>query len=201
LWLFAIPILAIFLLLDGRRMADAIMQSVGPGGERTLTARVLERVDTMLARYIRAQLALAGLSFVFYTVSLQVLGFPYAVALGFLGGALEFLPTIGWIIAAAVMLPIGFVTHAHWITMAALLVVWRLVQGYVNSPRIMGESLQLQPLTILVALMVGGEVGGFPGLYIPIPAVAVRRMVWLEYFSSRPSPIGRSGQPLMQTKG
>jgi len=201
LWLLAVPILAIFLLLDGRRMADAIMQSADPGGERTLTARILPRVDTMLAKYIRAQLALAGLSFVFYTVALQVLGFPYAVALGFLGGALEFLPAIGWIISAAVMLPIGFLTHAHWITMAALLVMWRVVQGYVNSPRIMGNSLQLQPLTVLVALMVGGQVGGIPGLYISIPAVAVLRIVWLEYFSSRTSPLGKSDQPLVQTKG
>jgi len=54
---------------------------------------------------------------------------------------------------------------------------------------------------VLVALMVGGQVGGIPGLYISIPAVAVLRIVWLEYFSSRTSPIGRSGQPLMQTKG
>jgi predicted PurR-regulated permease PerM len=201
LWLFAIPILAIFLLLDGRRMADSIMESVGPGGERTLTARILRRVDTMLAKYIRAQLALAGLSFVFYSVSLLVLRFPYAIALGFLGGALEFLPAIGWIISAAIMLLIGFLTHAHWITMAALLVVWRLLQDYVNSPRIMGDSLQLQPLTVIVALMVGGQVGGIAGLYLSVPAVAVLRIVWLEYFSSRTSPIGRSGQPLVQTKG
>src|SRR5262249_20728194 len=115
--------------------------------------------------------------------------------------ALEFLPAIGWIIAAAIMLPIGFLTHAHWITMAALLVVWRLLQGYVNSPRIMGDSLQLQPLTVIVALMVGGQVGGIPGLYLSVPAVAVLRIVWLEYFASRTSRMGQSGQPVMQMKG
>jgi len=199
IWLFAIPILAIFLLHQGRQMADAALQSVGPAGERTLLVRILRRVDTMLAKYTRAQLALAGLSFVFYTISLQLLGFPYAIALGLLGGALEFLPMVGWIASAAVMLPIGFLAHAHWIWMAGLVVVWRFLQGYVFSPRIMGDTLGLQPLIVIVALMVGGQVGGIAGLYLSIPAVAVLRIVWVEYFSARNSP-GRSDQPVMQAQ-
>jgi predicted PurR-regulated permease PerM len=68
--------------------------------------------------------------------------------------------------------------------MAGLLLLWRLVQDYVNSPRIMGDKLQLQPLTVLVALMVGGQVGGIAGLYLSVPTVAVLRIVWLEYFST-----------------
>ncbi len=66
--------------------------------------------------------------------------------------------------------------------------VWRLLQDYVTSPRIMGNSLGLQPLTVMVALMVGGEVGGIAGLYLSVPAVAALRIVCLECFS-RPSPI------------
>jgi predicted PurR-regulated permease PerM len=201
IWLLAVPILAIFLLQRGRQMPNAILQSVGPAGERTLLARILRRVDTMLSKYTRAQLALAGLSFVFYTISMLALGFPYAIALGLVGGALEFLPTVGWIISAAIILSIGFLTHAHWIWMAGLLLLWRILQGYVFSPRIMGDTLGLQPLTVLFALMVGGQVGGIAGLYLSVPAVAVLRIVWIEYFSTRNSPAGQSGQPLMQTKG
>jgi predicted PurR-regulated permease PerM len=200
IWLFAVPILAIFLLQHGRQMPDALLQSVGPAAERTLLARILRRVDTMLAKYTRAQLALAGLSFVFYTISMLALGFPYAIALGLLGGALEFLPAVGWIAAATVMLSIGFLTHAHWIWMAVLVVVWRLLQGYVFSPRIMGNTLGLQPLTVLFALMVGGQVGGIAGLYLSVPAVAVLRIVWVEYFTTRNSPTGHPDQPVMQAK-
>jgi predicted PurR-regulated permease PerM len=147
--------------------------------------RVLRQVDAMLTKYVRAQLALAGLSFVFYSVSMLLLGFPYAMALGFLGGALEFLPAVGWITAAALMLTMGFLTHAHWIWMAVLLVIWRLFQDYVNSPRIMGKTLELEPLTVLVALMVGGQVGGIAGLYLSVPAVAVLRIVLLGFTEDR----------------
>ena len=166
-------------------MMDTIVETVERRGEQTVAKRILNQVDAMLAQYIRAQLALAGLSSVFYRASMLILKFPYAIALGVLGGVLEFLPAVGWIAAAAVILTIGFLTSSHWIWMAGLLVLWRLIQDYVTSPRIMGNKLQLQPLTVLFALMVGGQVGGIAGLYVSVPTVAVLRILWGECFSTR----------------
>ena len=200
IWLFVIPILAIFILRDGRQLADSILESVSLQEERASIRRMLGQVDSMLAKFIRAQLALAALSFVFYCASMLILGFPYAVALGLLGGALEFLPAVGWIASAAAILTIGFLTHSHWIWMSGLIVVWRLVQDYVNSPRIMGDNLQLQPLTVVFALMVGGQVGGIGGLYLSVPAVAVVRIVWLEYLSTGNPATSDSGRALTQAK-
>jgi len=199
-WLFAIPILAIFILRDGRQMADAVIEALERREKRIPVKRILRQVDVMLAKYIRAQLALSGLSFVFYSVSMLVLRFPYAIALGLLGGALEFLPAVGWIASAAVILTIGFLTHAHWIWMAGLLVVWRLVQDYVNSPHIMGHNLELPPLTVIFALMVGGHVGGIAGVYLSVPTVAVLRIVWLECFSIGNSATALSDQPVLHVK-
>jgi predicted PurR-regulated permease PerM len=199
IWLFVIPILAIFILQDRRRISETLIESVKSRGNPR-AERIVGDIDRMLAKYIRAQLALAGLSFVFYSVSMLVLGFPDAIALGLLGGALEFLPAVGWIISAGAILTLGFPTHAHWIWMAALLIVWRLVQDYVNSPRMMGGSLELQPLTVIFALMVGGQVGGIAGVYLAVPTVAVLRIVWLECFSRRNSSNDRSDQPVMQMK-
>jgi predicted PurR-regulated permease PerM len=198
IWLFVIPILAIFILRDGRQLAEGVVDAVGRGRDHTRLKQILAQVDSMLAKYVRAQLALAGLSFAFYSVFMLVLGFPYAVALGFLGGVLEFLPAVGWIASAFTILTIGFLTHAHWIWMALLLILWRLAQDYVNSPRIMGDNVELQPLTVLFALMVGGQVGGIAGLYLSVPTVAVLRIVWLGLFSAGTSPVAVSKQPLTQ---
>lgn len=200
IWLLAIPILAVFVLRDGRHIWETIIEAVEVRGDRTVVKRISQRVDTMLAKYVRAQLALAGLSFVFYSVSLLVLRFPYAIALGVLGGALEFLPAVGWIASAVLILTTGFLTHSHWLWMAALLIAWRLVQDYVNSPRIMGENLELQPLTVIFALMVGGQVGGIAGVYFSVPTVAVLRIVWLECFSTRNPSTAPSDHPLLQVK-
>jgi len=197
-WLFAIPILAIFILRDGRQMADGVVAAVGGRRSQTRLKEILSQVDSMLAKYVRAQLALAGLSFACYSISMLLLGFPYAIALGLIGGALEFLPAVGWVASAAMILTIGFLTHAHWIWMALILVLWRLVQDYVNSPRIMGDNLQLQPLTVLFALMVGGQVAGIAGLYLSAPAVAVLRIVWLGCFDTPNSSVAISSEPVAQ---
>jgi predicted PurR-regulated permease PerM len=74
------------------------------------------------------------------------------------------------------------------------------VQDYVNSPRIMGNSLELQPLTVVFALMVGGQVGGIAGVYLSVPIAAVLRIVWLECFSAQNSSTARSDQRLMEVK-
>ena len=201
IWIFVIPILAIFILRDGPRLGDEIVDFVARGGERTLLRQILRQVDSMLAKYVRAQLALAGFSFLFYTASMLVLGFPYAIALGLIGGALEFLPAVGWVASAAAILTIGFLTHAHWIWMALLLLLWRLVQDYVNSPRIMGDNLQLQPLTVLFALMVGGQAGGIAGLYLSVPAVAVLRIAWLGCNPREKASVPISERPLTEIGG
>jgi predicted PurR-regulated permease PerM len=200
IWLFSVPVLGVFILLDGRQMAEAIIQAGERRGGPTAVTRVLRRVDTMLAQYIRAQLALAGLSFGFYSVSMLVLRFPYAITLGLLGGALEFLPAVGWVASALTILTVGFLTHSHWIWMAGLLVAWRLTQDYVISPHIMSNNLELQPLAVVFALMVGGQVGGIAGVYLSVPIVAVMRIVWLECFSDQRSSPTLADPPLMQIK-
>jgi predicted PurR-regulated permease PerM len=199
-WLFVVPILAIFILQDGRQLAGGFVEALGQGRDQTAVKRIVHQVDEMLAKYIRAQLALAGLSVAFYSVAMLVLGFPYAIALGVLGGALEFLPAVGWIVSAAAVLTIGFLAHAHWIWMALLLVLWRLVQDYVNSPRIMGNNLGLQPLTVLFALMLGGQLGGIAGLYLSVPTVAVLRIVWRGCFSTVSSSTETSDQSLTRVE-
>jgi predicted PurR-regulated permease PerM len=198
-WVLVIPILAIFILQDGRQMSQTLIKSLRSRGDPH-AERIFRHVDKMLAKYIRAQLALAGLAFAFYSVCMLVLGFPDAVALALLGGILEFVPAVGWIVSAALILTIGFLTHSHWIWMGVLLIVWRVVQDYVNSPRIMGESLELPPLIVVFGLMVGGEVAGIAGIYLAVPAAAVLRIVWMEFFSPQKLSKLPSEEPVMQMK-
>jgi predicted PurR-regulated permease PerM len=100
----------------------------------------------MLTRYIRAQVVLCGLSFVFYSAILLLLRFPYAIAFASLGGLLEFIPVVGWTSTFAVIVGFGVVNHLHWIWMAALLGIWRAIQDYVLMPRILGHELKIHPL-------------------------------------------------------
>src|SRR5262249_14126008 len=64
-------------------------------------------------------------------------------------------------------------THSHWIWMAALLGIWRMLMDYAIAPRVMGHELEIHPLLAIFTMMVGGAVGGIVGVYLSIPLVAI----------------------------
>jgi predicted PurR-regulated permease PerM len=176
-WLLLVPVVAIFFL--GRRTAflDDAVTLFARRGDRAAATLTIQRIDEALAEYARAQLTLSGLSALYYTVAMLVLGFPYPLALGLIAGALELVPMIGWMTAAAAMLASGWLADAPWMWMAALILVWRGVQNFVNSPRVTGSRLKMEPITVLFALLVGGQLGGPPGVLLAVPTVAVARII------------------------
>jgi len=64
------------------------------------------------------------------------------------------------------------------VALVIFLVAWRLIQDYVTSPRIMGRSMELHPLTAIFGVMAGGEVAGILGIYLSIPVMASLRIVF-----------------------
>jgi predicted PurR-regulated permease PerM len=173
-----IPVLAIFFLRDGDHIVDVLIQLFFPQDRRPGVRAVADELNIMLTRYIRAQVLLCGFSFVFYAAALLLLRFPHAIALAALGGLLEFIPAVGWISTFATIICVGIVNHSHWIWMAALLAIWRLVQDYFASPRIMGRHLEIHPLAAIFAVLVGGEIGGIVGIYLAVPLIASMGVIW-----------------------
>jgi len=176
--LFLIPVLAIFFLRDGDYIANMFIRLFFPANHRGKIRAVADELHVMLTQYIKAQVLLCGLSFLFYSGALLLLRFPHAVALGLLGGLLEFIPGIGWISTAAVLVSVGVVNHLHWIWMAVLLGIWRVIQDYYSTPRIMGRNLKMHPLAAIFAVLVGAEIGGIVGIYLAIPVMASLRVIW-----------------------
>jgi len=183
-----IPVLAIFFLAEGRGMTDALIQLFFAENSRKAARDIADGLNIGLKRYIRAKVILAGWSFSFYTAAMLLARFPHAVALGVLGGALEFVPVAGWMTSATVILTAGFLTHSHWIWMAAFLGLWRLVMDYFISPRVVGHNLEIHPLLVIFAVMVGAKIDGIVGIYLSIPLIVVVRVLWIQCFRppSRP---------------
>src|SRR6266496_1777610 len=175
--LLLIPILAIFFLRDGDHIADVLIQLFFATDRRPRIRAVANELHLMLTRYVRAQVLLCGFSFLFYSGALLLLRFPHAIALGFLGGLLEFVPVVGWTSTFAVIVGVGIVNHSHWLWMAALLGIWRVVQDYFASPRIIGHQLKIHPLAAILAVLVGAEIGGIVGIYLAVPLMASMRVI------------------------
>ncbi len=176
--LVVIPILALFFLSDGEKLAEQVIRLVSTRRNHEAIKSLVVELDAMLQHYIRAKVILGLLSMIYASVGMLLLGFPNAIMLGLVAGMLEFIPVAGWILAASAILTVGFMTHAHWIWMLLLLVVWRMVMDYGVAPRVMGHELELHPLLAIFTMMVGGAVGGIVGIYLSIPVIAAVRVIW-----------------------
>jgi predicted PurR-regulated permease PerM len=173
-----VPVLAIFFLRDGAQLANSFIQLVSTERNHETFRYVANDINIMLRRYIRAKVILGGLSLGVYWAAMLVLGFPHAFGLGVLGGVLEFVPVAGWIISAGTILAVGVLSHSHWMPMAALLILWRIIMDYWIAPRIVGHNLEVHPLTLIFLVMVGAEIGGIVGIYIAVPTMIIMRVIW-----------------------
>jgi predicted PurR-regulated permease PerM len=177
--LIVVPILAIFFLKDGRGFSDVGLSFVQSRPQREFLHDVLADLNQMLAQFIRAQLELAALSLVIYISFMSAMRVPYALVLGTAGGMMEFIPVVGPLVAAVVILSVALLmSYSHWLVLLIFLIGWRLVQDYVVSPRIMGKSMELHPLAAIFGVLAGGEIAGVLGVYLSIPVMASLRIVW-----------------------
>ena len=177
-WLILIPILAIFMLHDGRGFAMNALRNIRQEPQRTLVEGVISDMNEMLAHFVRSQILLAILSLVVYTTGLTLMGMPYALVLGFAGGILEFIPVVGWITTAAAILVVATLVGApplYWLI--PFLVVWRIIMDYILVPRILGHRLKLHPLALMFGILAGGEIAGVLGIFLSIPVMASLRIV------------------------
>jgi predicted PurR-regulated permease PerM len=189
-WLLIIvPLLSIFFLKDGSTFSEILLDMVQSRPQRELLQGVLSDLNKMLAQFIRAQLTLAALTFIIYSSALAIMRMPYALVLGTLGGLLEFIPVVGPLVAALLIVGVALlVSFPHWIGLVVLIGVWRLIQDYVTSPRIMGRSMELHPLAAIFGVMAGGEVAGILGIFLSIPVMATLRILfrrWRLYAEKR----------------
>ena len=102
--LIVVPILAAFFLKDARVFGEVLLSFVHSRPQREFLQGVLGDLNQMLAQFIRAQLLLAAFSFIAYLAFMEIAGVPYALVLGTAGGLMEFIPVVGPLVAAAVIL-------------------------------------------------------------------------------------------------
>jgi predicted PurR-regulated permease PerM len=194
-WLVLVPILAIFFLKDGHELSQRFINSVEDPRNRQMVSETVEEMNTMLGGFIRAQLTLAGLAMVVITFVLWIMRVPYAFALGPAAGALEFIPVVGPAVGLVAVLAVALLSgYSHMWLLLIFLLIWRGIQDYITSPRILGNKLELHPLTVLFGVLAGGEVAGVIGVFLSIPVLATLRILWHTWMLYR-----KSGQQRIST--
>lgn len=174
---FLVLIFLIYLLL-GRSPAPA--EGGGLGAE----------IERRVKRYIVVKVGLSLLTGAAVGGILMVLGVELAVVFGLFAFFLNFIPSLGSIVATLLPLPVVFFDPAASTTTALLAVALpatvQVVIGNVLEPRIIGESLQLHPVTILVALIFWGMLWGVAGMILAAPVTAVLKILFDHLELTRP---------------
>jgi predicted PurR-regulated permease PerM len=179
-WVIIVPILSFFFLKDGRAMREALLGLVDEGPRRSVLEDVVKDMNVLLAQYMRALLVLSLFTLTFFSFYLSVTRVPYALLLAAIAAVLEFIPMIGPLTAAVViMLVAGFSGYEHLLFILIFLGVYRVFQDYVVSPHLLSEGMELHPLLVMFGVFAGAELGGVPGSFLSVPILALVRILYL----------------------
>ena len=129
----------------------------------------------MLRSFLRGQLIVALSMGAMYAAGLTALGTPLGVLVGFAAGLLNMVPYLGLAAGIIPALALNFLEHQSWgrlVGVLAVFIVTQNVEGWILTPRLLGTSLGLHPVVVVLAIMVGGELFGFPGIILAVPAAA-----------------------------
>ena len=186
--LLLIPLIMLYFLADSHKLRAAVI-GVLPAKARADADRALTAVNRSLGGYILSRTLLALFVGVAATATMLAMGVPYAVLLGLLMFLGEFIPVIGpWLAFIPALLIILAFEPSVLIFLVPILIVIQLVENYFIAPKLIGDTMDLHPLTVLVAMMVGGTLGGVAGLFVAIPAAAALKVVLNIFVLRREEP-------------
>lgn len=182
-------VMMFYLLKDGDVFAERIVHMAPPEYEGDVR-RFMYELGQIWNAYLRGQLILSVVIGMAVLLAALALGLPNAPILALIAGLLEFIPNIGPFLAMIPAVFLAFVSQSTTLPFLegpslalAVVVVWTLIQNlesFLIVPRVMGDSLDLHPFVVIVAVLVGASLAGILGVLLAAPFVATGRLV-LQY--------------------
>lgn len=186
-----IPVALFYLLMDWSNFVARI-EALVPTRLRAGYDSFTQEADQVLGQYLRGQLLVMLVLAVFYSAGLAMFGLDLALPIGIFTGLAVFVPYLGFGLGLVLATLAGLLQFASAKALVMVAVVYGLgqvVESFYLTPRLVGERIGLHPLTVIFALLAFGQLFGFVGVLVALPAsavllVAVRRLQ-ASYFSSK----------------
>ncbi|MGE5201092.1 MAG: AI-2E family transporter [Acidobacteriota bacterium] len=172
---FVTPVVSFFLLRDWNR----IVAQVDAWLPREYVATIREQarlIDETLAGFLRGQLSVCLALGLYYAVALTVIGLHFGLVVGLLIGLLAFVPYIGGgvgFVLAMLLALTHFPDWEHVLYVVLIFVAGWTIEGYVLTPKLVGERVHLHPVWVIFALLAFGSLFGFLGVLVAVPVAAV----------------------------
>lgn len=170
-----IPVVAFYLLRDWDRILIACDEFTPPRW-RPLSRRLASECDEVMGSFIRGQGLVMLAMAIYYTVTLSLAGVKLSLVVGLIAGTLTFVPYLGFAVGfAAAMIAVLVQDPSFWpITwVVVIFLVAQMLEGNVLVPMLVGDKIGIHPVTVIFAIMAGGQLMGFTGVLIALPVAAL----------------------------
>ena len=181
-----IPVVGFYLLRDWDRMVAWIRETLPRPWEPTVT-RLARECDEVVGAFLRGQFLVMLALGLCYTTGLMLMGLELALLIGMLAGLASIVPYLGLVLGVGAASVAALLQFGDWhplIGVAAVFVSAQLLEGMYLTPKLVGDRIGLHPVAVIFAVMAGGQLFGFTGVLLGLPASAVI-MVLLRHLHDR----------------
>ena len=176
--LLMVPVILFFFLKDGTKFIHGFMEQIPPG-RRSEISSILKAIDVQVGSYIKGQIVIAVINGTLMFIGFSMIGLNYSGILAVAGGILSFVPYLGptlTFVPAAIIA----VSDSFWMV-GKLALVWMIIQfieGNLLEPNILGQRLNVHPVTSIFILLVMGELLGLVGMILGVPIYAIIKVLF-----------------------
>jgi len=170
-----VPVVAFYMLYDWDNMV-AKVDNLLPRDHAPTIRKLASEIDRALAGFIRGQGTVCLILGAYYAIALMAVGLNFGLVVGFVAGALTFIPYVGALVGG--VLALGLALFQFWGDWIWIILVWAIfqsgqfVEGNILTPRLVGQSVGLHPVWLIFALSAFGALFGFVGLLVAVPVAA-----------------------------
>ncbi|MCK5902455.1 MAG: AI-2E family transporter, partial [Cocleimonas sp.] len=170
-----IPVITFYLLRDWDNLT-AYIRDLLPRGIEPKVVQMAQESDEVLGAFLRGQMLVMLALGIIYSIGLRLIGLEFALLIGLFAGALSFIPYMGLIAGVLVAgIAILFQTHeiSNLLGVFAVFGLAQLFEGMVLTPLLVGDRIGLHPVSVIFAILAGGQLFGFFGILLALPVFAV----------------------------
>jgi predicted PurR-regulated permease PerM len=170
------PVVAFYLLLDWDAMGKNL-DSLLPREHRREIRQVLEQIDRAMAGVIRGQGGVILVDCIYYATALSLIGLNFGLVIGLLIGLLSFVPFLGFVLGFVLSMGIALVQFSpDWLRIGivfAVFAIGQFLEGNVLYPKLVGQSININPVWLMFSLFAFAFLFGFVGLLLAVPLAAI----------------------------
>ena len=161
--------LALYLSLAEKGI-EKLLLMLTPEEDHAQALSIASRMQGKVSQWLFGQMLLMLIAFTMYYIGLSLLGVPYALAIAFFGGLMEILPYIGPVLAAVpALLASLLISPVLGVSTLIFYVIAHQIEGHIVAPQVMKHSAGLNPVALIVAILIGLELGGPLGIILAVP--------------------------------